>query len=278
MKRTRQIWAWQAATAGAAMFLLAGAAQAAPLIFSDSGADASGIVNTVDAFRAAIGGVNNGNTPGVQPGGRREINWDGGGAGAPPTFAATPMTNFAFRGNVNTTPGTGFEISGEPLPRFGDINPGYSSIFQTFSTPRLFTPLGSNVLDVLFTVPGTTNVFTTTQAFGAVFVDVDLDDTTKMEFFDANGNLLEDAFVTEFNEGLSFLGAIFAPGESIARVRITLGNRAIGPNDGDLIDVVVLDDFIYAEPNATTVAVPEPGTLTLLGLGLALLLAWRRAQ
>ena len=30
-----------------------------------------------------LGGVNNGNTPGSQPGGRREINWDGGGADAP---------------------------------------------------------------------------------------------------------------------------------------------------------------------------------------------------
>lgn len=274
---SRNVRAWRPGLLAAGIaLLLAGPAGAAPLIFSDSGADAGSIANTVDAFRAAVGGPNNGNTPGIQPGGRREINWDGGGAGATATIVGTPMTTFSGRGNVNTTPGTGFEISGEPFPRFSDINPSYAGIFQTFSSPRLFAPLGSNVLDVLFTVPGTTNVFTTTQAFGAVFVDVDLADTTKMEFFDANGNLLDDAFVTEFDEGLSFLGAIFAPGEALARVRITLGNRALGPNDGDLLDVVVLDDFIYAEPNSAVV--PEPGTLALLGFGLTLLFARRRGQ
>src|SRR5262245_24084687 len=35
---------------------------------------------TVDAFRAALGNPNNANNPGPIIGGRREINWDGGGA------------------------------------------------------------------------------------------------------------------------------------------------------------------------------------------------------
>ena len=49
-------------------------AGAGPIVFSDFGA----ILDTVDAFRSAIGGVNNGNAPGPFPTGRREINWDGG--------------------------------------------------------------------------------------------------------------------------------------------------------------------------------------------------------
>jgi hypothetical protein len=48
-------------------------------------------------------------------------------------------------------------------------------------------------------------------------------------------------------------------------LRITNGNIALGLNDGGFNDVVVMDDFIYGEPNA----VPEPATLVLLGTGMA---------
>ncbi|MBA3480224.1 MAG: hypothetical protein H0T51_00280, partial [Pirellulales bacterium] len=41
---------------------------------------AASIQPTVDAFRAALGNPNNGNAAGPLAGGRREINWDGGGA------------------------------------------------------------------------------------------------------------------------------------------------------------------------------------------------------
>ena len=42
------------------------------------GQTAASIQSTVDAFRAALGGSNNGNNPGPLLSGRREINWDGG--------------------------------------------------------------------------------------------------------------------------------------------------------------------------------------------------------
>jgi hypothetical protein len=56
----------------------------------------------------------------------------------------------------------------------------------------------------------------------------------------------------------------------VSRVRIISGNTALGPNDnpGLGIDVAVMDDFIYAEPTATSV-VPEPASLLLLGTGIA---------
>jgi MYXO-CTERM domain-containing protein len=66
------------------------------------------------------------------------------------------------------------------------------------------------------------------------------------------------------NGSLSFLGAIGNAGEQIARVRITTGTTALGPDDNPSqgVDVVAMDDFLYAEP------VPEPHSLTLLGIGL----------
>src|SRR5688572_27948494 len=77
-------------------------------VFSGSGANPAGIQGIVDAFRAALG-TNNLNAPGSQGAGRREINWDGGGDGAPATVFASPQTNFAGRGATFTTPGTGTE-------------------------------------------------------------------------------------------------------------------------------------------------------------------------
>jgi hypothetical protein len=50
-------------------------------IFSAGGdSTPASIQSTVDSFRAALGDPNNGNAPGPLSGGRREINWDGGGS------------------------------------------------------------------------------------------------------------------------------------------------------------------------------------------------------
>src|SRR5688572_12119319 len=84
--------------------------QAAPVIFEVGGDNTvASIQATVDAFRTALGTPNNGNSPGPIAGGRREINWDGGG---PPVIDGTaPVTPFTVfqntRGATFTTPGTG---------------------------------------------------------------------------------------------------------------------------------------------------------------------------
>ena len=68
------------------------------------------------------------------------------------------------------------------------------------------------------------------------------------------------------NGSLSFLGAVATAGERIARVRITTGNSALGPADanGNAIDVVAMDDFLYSEP----IAIPEPASCVLAAMAL----------
>jgi hypothetical protein len=242
---------------------------AGPVIRQAAGANAAAIQATVDQFRADIGGVNNGTVAGSQPSGRREISWDGGGAAATPTLDPSPMTRFSNRGAVFTTPGSGFEISGAPLPEFGEINPTYPALFGTFSSPRLFAALNSNVLDVVFNVPGNTAIVAGSTGFGAVFTDVDSATSTWLQFYTPDGALLGEWAVPAGtgDETLSFLGVTFNAGEIVGRVRIVSGNTALGPNETTGLDVVAMDDFIYAEPVASDGIFLSPGSSRLVRTG-----------
>jgi hypothetical protein len=207
--------------------------------------------------------------------GRREINWDGvpDALSAPNNLPANFFNVNSPRGTVFSTSGTGFQVSanaasGTPV-EFGNINPTYPSLFQTFSSPRLFTALGSNVLDVNFFVPGSTTP-ALTRGFGSVFTDVDLANTTSLAFYDASNVLLDTFFVPPgqtASESLSFFGADYGS-NVVSRVRITSGNAALGPNEAGSLDLVVMDDFLYGEPVAATANVPEPGTMALLATGI----------
>src|SRR5688572_21693048 len=83
-------------------------AVAPPVVFQAAGPNIASIQSMVDAFRTALGGINNGNVPGPLPGGRREINWDGGGSTAT-SPAPTPFDGFLItRGGRFVTNGSGF--------------------------------------------------------------------------------------------------------------------------------------------------------------------------
>jgi hypothetical protein len=236
---------------------------------------AASIQATVDSFRAAVGNPNNGNNAGTT-GGRREINWDGGGGVSTPAPGGTPFNVFLNnRGAQFTTPGTGFQQA-VPGSDFG--NATYSTTFGVFSPLRDFSPIGSNITEGRFFIPGTNGaVAASVSAFGAIFTDVDLANTTKIEYFDPLGNLLTSVFVpvgTTANASFSFAGVVFNAGEQIARIRITTGNSALGPSDGAGVDVVIMDDFIFGEP----IRLPEPGTALLLLVGLLPLVRFVRRR
>jgi hypothetical protein len=137
----------------------------------------------------------------------------------------------------------------------------------------LFTPVGSNITDAVFFVPGTNGANrATVSAFGAVFTDVDQPDgsgpgakrgnrgaSTLIEYFDKFGRVIFSSFVpaSPGDGNLSFFGIVFDDAR-IARVRIETGDTAPGPNDDRNHDIVVMDDFIYGEPPGLTVTPLTP--------------------
>lgn len=214
------------------------------------------VIDAVERYRAILG-PNNGGEPGSRGSGRREINWDGvpdelaAPNALPGDFFNAPTAPRA-RGAVLATPGDHVAVSADSdnpahaLPRFGDINASYAEQFQTFSAERLFSPVGSNVVDMTFRVPGS-DVPAAVRGFGAVYTDVDLREGASFEYYDRAGRRLGSFSVPAAPQGLSFLGVAY-PAPVVSRVRIRYGSTALGPNDSRRYDVAVMDDFIFGEP------------------------------
>lgn len=221
------------------LVLVSGKVTAAPVVFSMAGASAADIQGTVDDFRNFLGGLNP-NVVGSFPDGRREINWDGVSDAVadpnsfPPNFFNDPV-NGSPRGVVLFTPGTSLLVSANmenptnAKIEFGDLNERFIEKFATFSPQRLFTAIDNTIVEILFFEPGTENG-ATVSGFGAVFTDVNRENSTKIEYLDKNGNLLFSQSVEPGpveKESLSFLGVAFDAGEKVFLVRITSGNRPI---------------------------------------------------
>ena len=221
-------------------------------------AGAGDITSVVAQYRAALGGPDNGGQPGTLLPGYREFNWDS----VPDELAAPNFLPGDFfngtaeplaRGAILSTPGEGVQVSADsdnptstPV-RFGHVNPTYPARFKTFSDERLFSPIGSNIVDLTFTVPGTQTP-ALVDGFGAVYTDVGTRKTS-FRYYDRQGRLLGTFKVPKSQNGLSFLGVKF-DSPVIARVRIKYGTARLGPDDSPTKDVAVMDNFIYGEPVA----------------------------
>jgi hypothetical protein len=209
------------------------------------------LTTSVTEFRALLGDING--APGEQPGGRREINWEGvtGALLNVNTFPGDQFNRVVPRGMILATPGTGLRVSDDAL---FDLEPTDSTQFSAFSGIKTFVPVGSPIVDVTFRVAGT-DVVAVTSAFGVVFSDVDRVGSASLEFFDVSGYSLRKvtAPVRSDAAGHSFVGVVF-DASVVARVRIVAGQAPVGPGIKDIsvggtADLVDTDDFIAGEPH-----------------------------
>jgi len=222
-----------------------------PVTFTAVG-DSTTVAAKLDDFRTALGGFLHAPAAPATDSGRREINWDG----VPPaltnvdTFPANFFNVTSTRGALFTGPGTGFRVDSTG---FGASNAGLAAQFKPFSLKKLFMPVGSNVTEVFFDVVHTQTPGLV-KGFGVVFSDVDRAGSTHVQFFDANDVMLAnvEAPARAGAQEFSFVGAVF-PASIVHRVVITSGEAALNGTIADLSaggtkDLVVMDDFVYGEP------------------------------
>jgi hypothetical protein len=152
---------------------------------------------------------------------------------------------------VFSTEGIGFRVDSNSL---AELNPAYASEFRAFSPPKIFIAVGSRIIRVNFQVAGSTTP-ALTNGFGVVFSDVDVEGSTSLAFFDAQGRLLKkvNAPVRSDANGHSFVGVTFSK-PVVARVRIIAGAAGITGSNQDIsaggdADLVATDDFIAGEPH-----------------------------
>jgi hypothetical protein len=219
---------------------------------------ASGDISaSITAFKNLIGGALN-TTPGAV-GGRREVNWDG----VDDSLVGKPLPDDFFnavlqdapagrkRGLTYASAGGTFMVSNS---NFANINAAAADQFRAFSGNKTFANINSNRWEVQFRVPGQTTL-AAVKGFGMVFSDVDLTNSTSLEFFNGTTSLGK-YFVQPHDAAtsFSFAGVYFNNGESITGVVVShQGNLASGANDvsnNGTADLVLLDDFIYSEPVA----------------------------
>lgn len=221
-----------------------------PQVFKATG-DISGAMAD---FRKLLGNLNT--TPGVN-GGRREINWDGVpdnmiGQALPNDFFNQTASGASFaqqRGLIYAAGVGEFRVSNT---NFSDIDPASSGEFSAFSGTKAFANISTNLWPIGFQVAGaTTAAFS--RGFGIVFSDVDLPNSTSLEFFEGEKSLGK-FFVPPHTtaSSFSFLGVYFPGNERITKVQVNHdGILSDGQKDisaGGQHDLVILDDFIYGEP------------------------------
>lgn len=214
------------------------------------------INDEVNAFRAVLGEPLN-TTPGATAG-RREVNWDA----VPDSLVGHPLPQKFFnptdpgspaalqRGLRYTAPGE-FRVSNN---QFAEVNNQVAGEFANFSGGKVFANINSLAWEVDFEVPGQA-VPASVKGFGAVFSDVDTENSTSLEFFNG-ARSLGKFFVPahDATSSFSFLGVRFNNNERITKIKVThqgkLGDGQKDVSAGGPADLVVLDDFLFSEPTS----------------------------
>lgn len=231
-------------------------------LYSATAQKAVWLENAIASYRAGLGGEDNGNTAGPLRYGHRSINWDAPAVPfyMPGDFFKTVVT----RGAEFRTAGETFAVSnpsstdpsGIKDNRFSSFNYRFPFRFTTFSAPRLFTSVKSNVFKAFFSIPAK-NHKAAVSGFGAIFTNVRVPRRTAISYYDKNDCLIATVYAKPEPRGLSFVGIIvteknYKPVKSaIASVKVSLGTAVISKKFSwwpHWRNFVVVDDLIYGEP------------------------------
>jgi hypothetical protein len=257
------------------------AASAAVVVVTGAAPMAEGLDGVVNDFRAQVsgGGSNNGVGGGPLANGRREVAWDAASLDpfqTPAVFPGDFFNTVSLRGLELAAPGSlrvsGRAASGSTDVLFSTINPAAAAALQAFSPERLLAVYGETTVEARFFLPSESSQRAYVRGFGAVFADVSIFGSTRLDAFGRDGRRLAAVTVPAAPGGLSFAGVWIEGGEWIDHVILTIGEAGIGDGSG-LWDVVALDDFIYAEPQR----VPEPGVAVLAATAALAWMVRRRA-
>lgn len=247
-----------------------------PQSFPGVGGDTTsgGAITALHAFEAAIGGANNGsNAPAAN--GFRTINWDGvkldGTDFGGNTFmidaghtVGIPVNRFQDRGVQFQEV---YAVSSDlgQNGSFTDVNANVAGLFPSFSASNAFAMFNDNTIDLTFVQPGspaTSPVSAGTHGFGAIVRNVQVPNTTSIQYFHGDQSLGK-FFVLPGTQGQAeFLGELFND-PIVTRVQLTLGTDVIFNFNGTTFsagsqvnnpgaghNLVVTDDFAFAEPSA----------------------------
>lgn len=217
------------------------------------------------AFEAAVGGSDNGTTPGERGSGLRHFTPAGIAVdGSDPGALAIPGGHTAALSH-NRLAAWGIE----PGPAVAVANDGFKSVNTNagFSPPNLWAPFNSNTTELRIVAPAapaTTPAPAMTRGLGIVFVNVESASSTTIQYYSGDGLL---ATVPVPQGTMSFAGMLFRD-PVITRVVVTLGTAEIFDFHGTSVTPVgsassmaAADDVLLAEPGAG-----EPMTATTAGV------------
>ncbi|RYY21502.1 MAG: hypothetical protein EOO04_18105 [Chitinophagaceae bacterium] len=221
-----------------------------PQVFTSNG----NIITRLDEFRQSLGQLN------TQLGattGRREISWEAVpddmlDKTLPPQFFNQVGTeaNPSLQKGIAYEPSFDFRVS---KTQFASLDPEAASQFKAFSGIAVFARVGDQPQPwpISFQVAGVAEA-AAVRGFGMVVSDVDVAGSVKIDYF--NGSTLIGSVDVPARTGdspFSFAGLLFKD-PVITSIRVThQGLLKAGEKDitqGGTHDLVVMDDFIYAEP------------------------------
>lgn len=238
-----------------------------------TGAGTPGTENTLAAFEAAIGGVDNGTTAGERGSGFRHVSWDGIALDG-----SDPGSTVINPGHVVALSRTRLEPWGIELgPQVAVADDGFHSVnsaaqFTPYSPPNVWAPFNSNTTELQIVAPGSPADMAQpaqTRGLGVVFLNVTAANQTTIQYYNGDISL---GTVSAPIGSTSFAGLLF-PNPVVTRVVVTLGTGEIFSFNGSAspgpptVDLVAGDDMALAEPApaestvAATAGVPVTAAL-----------------